>query len=277
MIIGIIIEASPLHKGHEYFIKEIKKRYNDCTLICVTSSSFTMRGEISLINKFNKTTYLLQIGIDAVFELPITKTLHSGTFFARNAINLLNKIGVDKIICGATWNSIDDCKLIDEIINQDEFNIILKQELNNHLSYKKAWISALKKYNVKEEILQGFAESNNQLAWEYYQTIKKKQYHIELEFIKRKYDKDLPSGRMLNKLVLENNNINYYLPFNEEIIDLKTSINKLTDLIKYNLLFNNNLHLDDKEGIYNYLKNNLNLELDGSVFFENYANKSNCY
>ena len=49
--IGIIAEYNPFHNGHLYQIKEIKKRYPDSTIISVVSSSFTQRGDISLLNK----------------------------------------------------------------------------------------------------------------------------------------------------------------------------------------------------------------------------------
>ena len=53
-IVGIIIETNPFHNGHMYFINEIKEKYQPDLIIAVTSTSFTMRGEISLLNKFDK-------------------------------------------------------------------------------------------------------------------------------------------------------------------------------------------------------------------------------
>ena len=49
-IIGIIAEYNPFHLGHLYQINEIKKNYPNSTLILITNSSFTQRGDVSIIN-----------------------------------------------------------------------------------------------------------------------------------------------------------------------------------------------------------------------------------
>ena len=56
-VFGIILEASPLHFGHLYFIKKIKQKYQPDLLIALVSTNFTMRGEISVIDKFTKTSF----------------------------------------------------------------------------------------------------------------------------------------------------------------------------------------------------------------------------
>ena len=53
-IIGIVCEYNPFHNGHMYQINEIKKKYKDSIIIVVCSSSFTQRGNLSLLNKYNK-------------------------------------------------------------------------------------------------------------------------------------------------------------------------------------------------------------------------------
>ena len=52
-------------------LQEIKKRYPDSTIISVVSSSFTQRGDISLLNKWDKTKIALDNGIDLVIEAVI--------------------------------------------------------------------------------------------------------------------------------------------------------------------------------------------------------------
>ena len=54
-VIGIITEFNPFHNGHKYYIDKIKETYPDSILICVTSSSFSQRGELSMLNKWEKT------------------------------------------------------------------------------------------------------------------------------------------------------------------------------------------------------------------------------
>ena len=58
-IIGIIAEYNPFHLGHLYQINEIKKIYPDSLIIAIISTNFTERGDISIINKWDKTKICL--------------------------------------------------------------------------------------------------------------------------------------------------------------------------------------------------------------------------
>ena len=60
-VIGIICEYNPLHNGHIYQISEIKKKFSDSLIIVITSSSFTQRGELSIINKFRENALIIGI------------------------------------------------------------------------------------------------------------------------------------------------------------------------------------------------------------------------
>ena len=122
-IIGIIIETNPLHNGHKYFIDEIKNKYNPDVLIAVTSTSFTMRGEVSVINKFDKTSALLKAGVNLVLEFPFILSTQSSDYFATNAVTILNSIGVNQIICGCEDDSIDNLKTFYNLEN----TVVFKQ------------------------------------------------------------------------------------------------------------------------------------------------------
>ena len=69
-VIGVIVEYNPFHKGHLYQINKIKEKYPNSLLVVVTSSSFTQRGNISLLNKWDKTKIALDNNVDLVVELP---------------------------------------------------------------------------------------------------------------------------------------------------------------------------------------------------------------
>ena len=68
-IIGIIAEYNPFHKGHLYQINKIKELYPESIIIVITSSSFCQRGEISILNKWDKTAIALENKIDLVQQL----------------------------------------------------------------------------------------------------------------------------------------------------------------------------------------------------------------
>ena len=89
-IVGTIVEYNPLHNGHAYAISKIKEESKADVIIAVMSGDFTMRGELSLFNKFEKTHQALNIGIDMVIELPFPYTVQNSDLFSEYAIKLLN-------------------------------------------------------------------------------------------------------------------------------------------------------------------------------------------
>ena len=64
-IFGTIVEYNPLHNGHVYHYNQIPKKDGDI-IIAAMSSSLVNRGEISTINKFDKTKLALELGIDII-------------------------------------------------------------------------------------------------------------------------------------------------------------------------------------------------------------------
>ena len=84
--IGLIAEYNPIHNGHIYQKKEIKRLYPDSIIILITNSYFTQRGDISIINKWDKTKIALDNNIDLVIELPFPYATHSADIFAKGAL-----------------------------------------------------------------------------------------------------------------------------------------------------------------------------------------------
>lgn len=121
-VIGIIIEANPITKGHIKIIKEAKK--NADILICVMAGNFVQRGEFSIYNKYDRARALIKYGADMVFEMPVEYTLSSAKYYARANINILNKLGiVDYLIFGSNINDVEKLNEIsDEISNVLEYN-----------------------------------------------------------------------------------------------------------------------------------------------------------
>ena len=93
-VIGLIAEYNPFHKGHLYQINKIKEKYPNSLLVVVTSSSFTQRGNISLLNKWDKTKIALENNVDLVVELPFVYSTQSSDLFAEGAISILNALKI---------------------------------------------------------------------------------------------------------------------------------------------------------------------------------------
>ena len=89
-VIGIIAEYNPIHLGHIYQINKIKEQFPNSIIIVVTNSCFTERGDVSILNKWDKTKICLDNNIDIVIELPFSYATQSADIFAKGALKLLN-------------------------------------------------------------------------------------------------------------------------------------------------------------------------------------------
>ena len=67
--VGIICEYNPFHNGHLYHLNKVKEMFPDYTIVLVMSGNFTERGDVSIINKWDKTDIALHYGVDLVIEL----------------------------------------------------------------------------------------------------------------------------------------------------------------------------------------------------------------
>ena len=280
-IVGIIIETNPFHNGHMHFINEIKRIYQPDLIIAVTSTSFTMRGEISVINKFDKTNALLQAGVDLVLEFPFILSTQSSDYFASNAISILNEIGVNHIICGCENENIENLKYFYSLESTVQFNSILKENLKNYKSYKQTFMDTLEKLNIDENLIKLFNQPNFTLAYRYYKTIKSKYSHIKMSLIKRtnSYDDESLDSNIVSAKAIRNariNNLDYtkYLPFNLKLIDLNIAYDNLLTIINYLCLIKSNYsNTINSEGIINYILNNFNQTQSYNELISTLSNK----
>ena len=89
-IVGIVAEYNPLHNGHLYHIEQAKKDAD--VLIVVMGGNYSMRGGVSPMDKFIKTSLVLKYGVDLVVELPTVYAIQSADIFAAAAISILNEL-----------------------------------------------------------------------------------------------------------------------------------------------------------------------------------------
>ena len=106
-IIGVIAEYNPFHNGHLYHIKKIKDMFPNSIIIVVLNGYFLERGEISIESIKNKTILSLEHGIDIVIKLPFIFGSNSADIFSNAALEILNNMGVNKIIFGSECNDIN--------------------------------------------------------------------------------------------------------------------------------------------------------------------------
>lgn len=264
--IGIIAEFNPFHNGHKYLIYKVKKLYNDSIIIVVLSSSFMQRGEISILNKWDKTNICLDNNIDLVVELPFVFATQSADIFAKGAIQILKNLKVDKLVFGSESNNIDNLITIanTELFNKD-FSSLVKINLNNGDNYPTALAKAIKVLNNIE-----INKPNDLLGLSYIKEIIKQNSNIKPITIQRTNDyHDLTKNTTTN--IVSASNIRNLLSINEDITPYLEKNNikylrKIDDTLLWNLLkyqIINNYNKLDKfqttdEGIDNRIRKYIN-------------------
>ena len=135
-ISGIIVEYNPFHNGHIYHINKTKELTNPDLLIAITSGNFSQRGEISIINKFEKTKAALEHGIDLVVELPYIYTLQNASVFGYRSIEILNKLYINNLVFGSETNNLEELKDFASYNIQIDY---LKEIMDQGNSFPKAY------------------------------------------------------------------------------------------------------------------------------------------
>ena len=214
-IIGIIAEYNPFHLGHLYQIKKAKEMFPDSIIIAIISTNFTQRGDISIINKWNKTKICLDYGIDLVLELPTLYATQSSDIFAYAAIKILNEFKIDTLIFGSESNDIDKLKELANIqLNNNNYDELVKKYLEEGINYPTAMSKALK---VLSSIT--IDKPNDLLGLSYIKEIIKNNYNITPISIQRTNDyhetninNNIISANLIRKLHQEQKDITKYIP-----------------------------------------------------------------
>ncbi|WP_066893845.1 nucleotidyltransferase [Clostridium nigeriense] len=272
-ITGIITEYNPFHNGHLFHLNSAKKTTNCDGIICIMSGNFVQRGEPAIIDKWKRTEMALLNGVDLVIELPTFYAVSSAEFFAKGAINILDKIGVVKnIFFGSECGSIELLNKIAKFLTYEsyEFQEIVKDNLKSGVTYVKARENALINLLKDDSLKEVLSNSNNILGIEYIKALTKINSNIIPLTLKRegsKYnDKELDSifssATSIRESLKSGKNISSldsYIPKSSlEILD-KNNYNfvfqeKMYEYIKYRLYTNcinfNNL-FEAKEGLDN--------------------------
>ena len=259
--VGIICEYNPFHNGHLYHLNKVKEMFPDYTIILVMSGNFTERGDMSIINKWDKTDSALHYGVDLVIELPFVFASQSADIFARGSIQILNSLNVDYLVFGSESNDIN--KLIEMAkiqLDNKKYNSLVKDYMSEGINYPTALSKALYDLTGKKII-----KPNDILGVTYIREILKLNSKIKPITIKRNDNynctelEDFMSSATSIRYALKNNSDvskqvpEYVLPFLNKL----HFIDDYFGILKYNIL--NNMDSLDKfqtvdEGIDNRIK-----------------------
>lgn len=214
MAVGIIAEYNPFHNGHMYHLKKIKEMFPNEEIIAVISSSFTQRGEPSIINKWDKCEICLEAGIDLVVELPYVFSTESADYFSKGALEILENLKVEKFVFGSETNDIKVFERIADIqLNNPDFDKLAKIYMKLGNNYPTSLSLALK--DLDGEVL---SLPNDLLGISYVKIIKENNFKIKPICIKRNNNykneelEELSSATAIRKALQEKKDINGYVP-----------------------------------------------------------------
>lgn len=242
-VLGLVLELNPFHNGHEYFINEAINVVKPDVTIAIISSSFAMRGEAMVMDKWEKSKILLSYGIDIVLELPFLGSVASADYFCYNSIKTLTDFNITDLAFGVELQKLDKIIKMKDIINNQEFSSLVKKYIDLGNAYSTSNIKALKEFTDDQELIDNFSLPNNTLAIGYLNAIEKINKDVRINLIKRiknnYYDEEITDSKInsatsIRKLLANDLDISNYVPINLYKYHNPEEINKnMFNLLKY--------------------------------------------
>lgn len=188
---AIICEMNPLHRGHAYILREIRKT-SDC-VIAVMSGNFVQRAECAVLDKYARAEALTQAGADLVVELPFPFCSAGAESFAAAGTWLAHAMGADTLAFGVSEDRGDLYERIADVLTSPSFSQELLAQSKAHPEYGMAQIreKCLQKH-FSEDISSVLNSPNDILAIEYVKSIRTAGYPLEIRPIRRLSDRDDP-------------------------------------------------------------------------------------
>ncbi len=251
--VGIIAEYNPFHNGHLYQINKVKELFPNYTIIVVMSGNYTERGDISIIDKYDKTKICLNNGIDLVVELPFQYATSSSDYFAKGAIEILNSINVNYLVFGSESNNLEELNTIVKLDKNKEFNNKIKSLLKEGNNYRDSYNKVLEEYGYNLN-----NRPNDILALTYLKELKRTKSSIIPYSIKRTndYNDTKLNDTITSALSIRSNldkDISKYIPYDKSIISNRT-INDFYNELKYHVLLKD---LSIYQDVDNYIEDSL--------------------
>lgn len=236
-VYGLIIEANPFHSGHNYLINQLN---DDDLLIAISSNYFTQRGEISLLDKVEKTQVLLKHRVDLVVELPTIYTLNNADGFAYHAINILNQFKITHLIFGSEIIDLDLLnKVVDIETSSDYLDYLRLNQKTTSLKHLES--EYLTKYFTNQEI-NTLVKPNNTLTISYLKAIRQINPSIIPHIIQRTNDYNEVNANLnhlnattLREKLKNNEDISSFIDYQLTNTKINDYYNHLWLLFKYQI------------------------------------------
>ena len=136
-VTGIIAEFNPFHNGHKYLLEQAEG-----LKIVAMSGNFVQRGEPAIVDKWTRAQMALENGADLVVELPFLVAVQSADHFAKGAVEILSRLGIDQLTFGT--EEVLDYQAIATVYSEKEremeaFLRSLPEELSYPQKTQKTW------------------------------------------------------------------------------------------------------------------------------------------
>ena len=177
----------------------------DCTVL-VMSGSFTERGDVAILGKYDRAAAALAVGADLVLELPYPYSAGSAEYFARAGVRILESLSVDRLCFGSETGDAAFLSRAAEVAASDRFRAAYAAEGESGTGSAAAYFSLL----AAEMGVSSFG-SNDVLGVEYVKAIRAENARITPLVIRREgaaYHADAveagqhPSATALRRAVL---------------------------------------------------------------------------
>jgi UPF0348 protein CLOSPI_01371 len=247
-------------------MEKVKKMFPDRPIILILGGNFTQRGDISILDKWEKTAIAIKYGIDLVVELPFPFSCASADIFAKGAIDILNHLGVTDLVFGSESDDIESIKkLVETELFNEDFDSLVQVYLRMGYNYPTSLSKAL------EDITGDcFRLPNDILGISYVKAICANNYKITPHTIKRTNDyhsKDLnkrsiSSATSIRESLLDGKDIKNSIPSITYNYLKNKKIPKLDDyfnLLKYKIISSNDLT------IYNLVDSGISTKLKKEI------------
>lgn len=186
---GVIAEFNPFHRGHQYFLEEIRRQSGADYIIAVMSGDFVQRGTPAIFNKYIRTEMALAGGADLVCELPLISACSSAERFTNGGTTLLESMGcVQELWFGSECGNIELLRRCALLFSEEPeaYRSMLKEEMKSGKSYPAARASAAASFLQDDAISSVLSMPNNILGIEYIRSLLTISSGIRPRTLKRK-------------------------------------------------------------------------------------------
>ena len=251
--VGLICEYNPFHYGHLYHINKVKKMFPGYVIIAIINGDFTQRGDVSIIDKWEKTKIALNY-VDLVIELPFVFGTQSADIFTKGGADILKALDVNAFVFGSESNDIEKLKKIVQIQKSNKYNRKIKDYMKKGFNYPTSLAKALNDFDIVLE-----NNPNDLLGIGYIRNLE----GIDIRCIKRTNDyhslklNKISSATSIREALRKGEDVKDFVPsFSYDSLNDLHFFDDYFDLLKYKILSSDDLSIYQTvdEGIENRIK-----------------------